>query len=148
MPLGYLGEDEKNAKTFPEIDGQRYLMTGDQACWGEDGTLQFIGRDNMCINTGGEKVYPEEVEVVLQDHPKVRDVRVVSLPDARFGRKVVAVVQVTGTKGDIGEELDFHARASLAGYKVPRSYFFTDQSLRLNNGKPDYKGAQAIADKG
>ena len=62
-------------------------MTGDQACWGEDGTLQFIGRDNMCINTGGEKVYPEEVEVVLQDHPKVRDVRVVSLPDARFGRR-------------------------------------------------------------
>lgn len=148
LPLGYLGEDEKNAKTFPEIAGQRYLMTGDQACWGEDGTLQFIGRDNMCINTGGEKVYPEEVEVVLQDHPKVRDARVVSLPDARFGRKVVAVVQVTGTKVDIGEELDFHARASLAGYKIPRSYFFTDQSLRLNNGKPDYKGAQAIADKG
>lgn len=146
LPLGYLGEDEKNAKTFPEIDGQRYLMTGDQARWGADGTMEFIGRDNMCINTGGEKVFPEEVEAVLQEHAGVKDVRVVSLPDPRFGRKVVAVVQPEGKAAGLEQALDAAAREGLAGYKIPRTYFFTEQSLRLNNGKPDYKAAQALAE--
>ncbi len=150
LPLGYLGEDEKNAATFPMIDGKRWLMTGDRARWAADGTMEFIGRDNMCINTGGEKVFPEEVEAVLLEHSAVHDVRVVSLPDARFGRKVVAVVQpATATQAGSGEleaALDAHARAGLAGYKIPRAYIFTDQSLRLNNGKPDYKAAQALAD--
>ena len=144
LPLGYLGEDEKNAQTFPVIGGQRWLMTGDRARWSPDGTLEFIGRDNMCINTGGEKVFPEEVEAVLLGHPGVKDVRVVSLPDARFGRKVVAVVQ---PESEVDEAaLDAHARAGLAGYKIPRRYILTDRSLRLNNGKPDYKTAQGIAD--
>ncbi|MGY6550839.1 MAG: AMP-binding protein [Erythrobacter sp.] len=153
LPLGYLGEDAKNAQTFPVIDGQRWLMTGDRARWAADGTLEFIGRDNMCINTGGEKVFPEEVEAVLLDHSAVHDVRVVSLPDARFGRKVVAVVQPEGETAGAGKEaaleaaLDAHARAGLAGYKIPRAYVFTDRSLRLNNGKPDYKTAQALADE-
>ena len=146
LPLGYLGEDEKNAATFPVIAGQRWLMTGDRARWAADGGLEFIGRDNMCINTGGEKVFPEEVEAVLQDHPAVRDVRVVSLPDARFGRKVVAVVQADGAADGLEEALDAHARSGLAGYKIPRLYVFTDRSLRLNNGKPDYKTAQALAE--
>jgi fatty-acyl-CoA synthase len=144
LPLGYLGEDAKNAATFPVIDGKRWLMTGDRARWSPDGTLEFIGRDNMCINTGGEKVFPEEVEAVLQGHPAVKDVRVVSLPDPRFGRKVVAVVQGEGMVDEAA--LDTRARAGLAGYKIPRLYVFTDRSLRLNNGKPDYKTAQAIAD--
>lgn len=144
LPLGYLGEDEKNAQTFPVIGGKRWLMTGDRARWAADGTLEFIGRDNMCINTGGEKVFPEEVEAVLLGHPGVKDVRVVSLPDARFGRKVVAVVQPEGAVDEAA--LDAHARAGLAGYKIPRRYILTPQSLRLNNGKPDYKTAQAIAD--
>lgn len=146
LPLGYLGEDAKNAQTFPVINGQRWLMTGDRARWAADGTLEFIGRDNMCINTGGEKVFPEEVEAVLQDHPAVHDVRVVSLPDARFGRKVVAVVQPAGEVAGLAEALDQHARAGLAGYKIPRLYLFTERALRLNNGKPDYKTAQALAD--
>lgn len=145
LPLGYLGEDEKNAATFPVIGGQRWLMTGDRARWAADGTLEFIGRDNMCINTGGEKVFPEEVEAVLLTHPGVKDVRVVSLPDARFGRKIVAVVQPEGAVDDAA--LDAHARGGLAGYKIPRRYVLTDRSLRLNNGKPDYKTAQAIADE-
>jgi acyl-CoA synthetase (AMP-forming)/AMP-acid ligase II len=150
LPLGYLGEDAKNRETFPVIGGQRWLMTGDRARWAADGTLEFIGRDNMCINTGGEKVFPEEVEAVLQEHAGVTDVRVVSLPDPRFGRKVVAVVQVEDgaeawTEG-LQEALDAHARAGLAGYKIPRLYVPTDQSLRLNNGKPDYKTAQALAE--
>lgn len=144
LPLGYLGEDAKNAQTFPVIDGQRWLMTGDRARWAADGTLEFIGRDNMCINTGGEKVFPEEVEAVLLEHPAVHDVRVVSLPDPRFGRKVVAVVQPLGEVDEAA--LDTHARAGLAGYKIPRLYLFTESALRLNNGKPDYKSAQAIAE--
>ncbi|MCZ8135749.1 MAG: AMP-binding protein [Porphyrobacter sp.] len=144
LPIGYLGEDEKNAQTFPVIDGKRWLMTGDRARWASDGTLEFIGRDNMCINTGGEKVFPEEVEAVLLDHPAVKDVRVVSLPDPRFGRKVVAVVQPESAVDEAA--LDAHARAGLAGYKIPRLYVITDTSLRLNNGKPDYKTAQALAE--
>jgi fatty-acyl-CoA synthase len=146
--LGYLGEDEKNAATFPVIGGKRWLMTGDRARWSPDGTLEFIGRDNMCINTGGEKVFPEEVEAVLLDHPAVKDVRVVSLPDPRFGRKVVAVVQPESAvdQAALDAALDMHARAGLAGYKIPRLYVLTDTSLRLNNGKPDYKTAQALAD--
>jgi len=144
LPLGYLGEDAKNAATFPVIDGKRWLMTGDRARWTADGTLEFIGRDNMCINTGGEKVFPEEVEAVLLDHPAVKDVRIVSLPDPRFGRKVVAVVQPESAVDETA--LDAHARAGLAGYKIPRLYILTDQSLRLNNGKPDYRTAQALAE--
>lgn len=145
LPLGYLGEDEKNAQTFPVIDGKRWLMTGDRARWAADGSLEFIGRDNMCINTGGEKVFPEEVEAVLQNHASVKDVRVVSLPDPRFGRRVVAVVEPEGEAGEA--TLDAHAREGLAGYKIPRLYVMTDQSLRLNNGKPDYKTAQRLADE-
>ena len=147
LPLGYMGEDAKNAATFPTIDGVRYLMTGDQARWSADGTLEFIGRDNMCINTGGEKVFPEEVENVLQAQSGVRDARVVSLPDPRFGRKVVAVVKPESDSDGLEEALDAAARANLAGYKIPRLYVFTRQSLRLNNGKPDYKTAQRIADE-
>ncbi len=146
LPLGYLGEDEKNAQTFPVIGGKRWLMTGDRARWTVDGTLEFIGRDNMCINTGGEKVFPEEVEAVLLDHAGVKDVRVVSLPDTRFGRKVVAVVEPEGSAEGLEAALDAYARAGLAGYKIPRLYVVTDKSLRLNNGKPDYKTAQAIAE--
>jgi acyl-CoA synthetase (AMP-forming)/AMP-acid ligase II len=146
LPLGYLGEDAKNAETFPIIGGQRWLMTGDRARWTADGTLEFIGRDNMCVNTGGEKVFPEEVEAALLEHPAVQDARVVSLPDPRFGRKVVAVVQTEGAYDGLQAALDAHARAGLAGYKIPRLYVFTTGSLRLNNGKPDYKTAQSLAD--
>lgn len=148
LPLGYLGEDEKNAQTFPVIGGVRYLMTGDRARWGADDTLEFIGRDNMCINTGGEKVFPEEVEAVLQEHPAVKDVRVLGLPDPRFGMKIAAVVAASDGAGEaLQASLDAHAREGLAGYKVPRLYLFTRESLRLNNGKPDYKTAQRIADE-
>jgi acyl-CoA synthetase (AMP-forming)/AMP-acid ligase II len=146
LPLGYLGEDEKNAETFPTINGKRYLITGDRARWGADETLEFIGRDNMCINTGGEKVFPEEVEEVLMDHAQVHDARVVSLPDERFGRRIVAVVQPNGDDEGLEGNLDAHVRANLAGFKVPRLYLFTEKELRLNNGKPDYKTAQLIAD--
>ncbi|MGB7373121.1 AMP-binding protein [Pontixanthobacter sp.] len=144
LPLGYLGEDAKSSETFPEIGGKRWLMTGDMARYREDGSIEFRGRDNMCINTGGEKVFPEEVEAVLHSCEGVSDVRVVSVHDPRFGRKIAAVVQ-----GDAAIEatLDSAVREALAGYKIPRFYVFTQQSLRLNNGKPDYKTAQELAEK-
>jgi len=143
LPLGYLGEDDLNARTFPTIDGVRYLMTGDRARLTADGRIEFAGRDNLCINTGGEKVFPEEVEAVLQRHPAVRDARVIGLPDPRFGRRIAAVVAVDGEPDEAA--LDAHCRAALAGYKIPRRYIFTNESLRLNNGKPDYKAAARIA---
>ena len=144
LPLGYLGEDELNARTFPTIDGVRYLMSGDRARLTLDGRVEFAGRDNLCINTGGEKVFPEEVEAALQAHPAVRDARVIGLPDARFGKRVAAVVDMDGTPD--AAALDAHCRAALAAYKVPRRYIFTAESLRLNNGKPDYQAALRIAD--
>jgi acyl-CoA synthetase (AMP-forming)/AMP-acid ligase II len=143
LPLGYLGEDALNTRTFPTIDGVRYLMTGDRARLTADGRIEFAGRDNLCINTGGEKVFPEEVEAVLQRHPAVRDARIIGLPDPRFGRRIAAVVAVEGEPDEAA--LDAHCRASLAGYKIPRRYIFTTESLRLNNGKPDYKAAARIA---
>ncbi|HAU22376.1 MAG TPA: hypothetical protein DCS24_07235, partial [Erythrobacter sp.] len=106
LPLGYLGEDAKNAETFPTINGKRYLMTGDRARWGEEGAIEFIGRDNMCINTGGEKVFPEEVEEVLMGYAKIHDARVVSLPDERFGRKIVAVIQPGEGESVLQDEID------------------------------------------
>ncbi|MCR2835047.1 AMP-binding protein [Parerythrobacter lacustris] len=147
LPLGYLGEDRKNAETFPVVGGQRYLITGDRAHWREDGSLAFIGRDNMCINTGGEKVFPEEVEAALQAHGDVADVRVVGIPDPRFGRKIAAVVLLREGCETGDAALDAHVRAALASYKVPRLYVFTQESLRLNNGKPDYRTAQRLAEE-
>ncbi len=144
LPLGYLGEEALNARTFPTVGGVRYLMTGDRARLTRDGRIEFAGRDNLCINTGGEKVFPEEVEAALQSHPAVRDARVIGLPDPRFGKRIVAVLTVDGPPDQ--SALDAHCRLALAAYKVPRRYIFTDEPLRLNNGKPDYKAALRIAE--
>lgn len=145
LPLGYLGEDALNARTFPNIDGKRWLVTGDRARIAADGRIEFIGRDNLCINTGGEKVFPEEVEAALQTHPAVADARVIGLPDPRFGQRIAAVVRTLAETDGLSAALDAHARAGLAAYKVPRAWFFTDRPLRLNNGKPDYATARTIA---
>lgn len=144
LPLGYLGEEELSARTFPTVDGVRYLMTGDRARLTADGRIEFAGRDNLCINTGGEKVFPEEVEAVLLSHPMVRDARVIGLPDVRFGKRIAAVVVIDGAPDEAA--LDAHCRASLAGYKIPRRYIFTGETLKLNNGKPDYQAALRIAE--
>jgi fatty-acyl-CoA synthase len=145
LPLGYLGEDALNAKTFPTIDGERYVITGDRARLTADGRIEFAGRDGLCINTGGEKVFAEEVEAVLQTHAAVKDVRVVGVPDARFGKRIAAVVQ-TDAGPELEAELNTLVRAALAAYKAPRLYAFTDQPLRLNNGKGDYKTALQLAE--
>jgi 3-oxocholest-4-en-26-oate---CoA ligase len=143
LPLGYFGEDELSARTFPTVDGVRYLVTGDRARIDEAGTITFLGRDNLCINTGGEKVFPEEVETILCAHEAVDDARVMGVADPRFGQKIVAVV-----RGDPSARaaLETHVKTALASYKCPKDWHFTDKSLRLNNGKPDYKTAREIVE--
>ncbi len=143
LPLGYFGEELLSARTFPTVDGVRYLVTGDRARIDEAGTITFLGRDNLCINTGGEKVFPEEVETMLCAHAAVEDARVIGLPDPRFGQRIVAVVQ--GKAGD-KDSIEAHLKAGLAAYKCPKDWHFTDRSLRLNNGKPDYKVAREVAE--
>jgi fatty-acyl-CoA synthase len=145
LPMGYLGEDALNARTFPTIDGVRYVITGDRARLTADGRIEFAGRDGLCINTGGEKVFAEEVEAVLQTHAAVKDVRVVGVPDARFGKRIAAVVQ-TDAGPALEAKLNTLVRATLAAYKAPRLYVFTDRELRLNNGKGDYKTALKLAE--
>jgi 3-oxocholest-4-en-26-oate---CoA ligase len=142
LPLGYYKEPDLSARTFPTVDGVRYLVTGDRARIDEAGTITFLGRDNLCINTGGEKVFPEEVETTLCAHPAVQDARVFGVADPRFGQRIVAVVQ-----GDSAAqaEIEAYIRGALATYKAPRTWCFTDRSLRLNNGKPDYKAARDVA---
>ena len=142
LPLGYLGEDEKNRQTFPEIGGQRWLMTGDRARWASDGTLEFIGRDNMCINTGGEKVFPEEVEETLKTHAAIDDALVFGLPDEKWGQCVTAVVEAHAPV-DV-EELRAHVRQHLAGYKTPKTVHIVKKVPRAPNGKADYAAAKAM----
>jgi acyl-CoA synthetase (AMP-forming)/AMP-acid ligase II len=143
VPLGYYKDPEKTAKLFVEVDGKRYTVPGDFAIHEADGSLVLLGRGNMCINTGGEKVFPEEVEGVLKSHPGVYDCYVVGVPDDRMGWRVAAVVQWReGYEPDIAD-LDRHGRESLAGYKMPRSYWFHDSIPRLLTGKADYTWAKA-----
>jgi acyl-CoA synthetase (AMP-forming)/AMP-acid ligase II len=143
VPLGYYKDPEKTAQLFAEVDGKRYTVPGDFALHEADGSIILLGRGNTCINTGGEKVFPEEVEAVLKAHPGVFDCYVVAVPDERMGSRVAAVVQWRdGAEADVAD-LDRHGRQSLAGYKMPRSYWFTDSIQRLPTGKPDYGWAKA-----
>jgi len=141
LPNGYLGDPTKTAATFREIDGHRFLVSGDMGSIDADGTLHFIGRGNTVINTGGEKVFPAEVEEVVKLHPAVRDCLVVGVPDQRFGSVVAAVVALQP-----GESLDLdglasHTRSMLAGYKVPRRLAIIDAIRRSAAGKSDYRWA-------
>ena len=145
VPLRYHKDEAKSAATFLEFDGHRWVIPGDMATVAEDGTVELLGRGSGCINTGGEKVFPEEVEAVLMGHPDVVDVLVVGVPDEQFGSKVAAVVQLpSGASLDLAG-LQEHARTGLAGYKVPRALCLVDEVRRGPNGKPDYPWAQARA---
>jgi acyl-CoA synthetase (AMP-forming)/AMP-acid ligase II len=145
IPLGYYKDPERTAKLFVEVDGSRYTVPGDFARHEADGTITLLGRGNTCVNTGGEKVFPEEVEEALISHPDVFDVLVIGVPDERLGQRVAAVVETrpgaTPTAGALRE----HARTTLAGYKVPRSIWFVDRVHRLATGKADYRWAKAYA---
>ena len=139
-------DPEKSARTFRVIDGERYSIPGDYATVESDGTLTVLGRGSVCINTGGEKVYPEEVEAVLKSHPSVFDAVVVGVADDRWGERVVAIVAPrAGHRPTLGE-LQAHARARLAGYKVPRDLVVVDEIARSPSGKPDYRWARAVAE--
>jgi acyl-CoA synthetase (AMP-forming)/AMP-acid ligase II len=147
IPSGYYNDPEKSAKTFVELDGRRYVITGDMATVEEDGTIHLLGRGSGCINTGGEKVFPEEVESVLKAHDSVYDAVVVGVADDRWGQRVTAVVQpVTGAQPTL-DELTAHCRASLAGYKVPRGLVLVDQVVRSPAGKADHRWAKSVAEE-
>ena len=146
VPLGYYKDPDRSARTFVEIDGERWSLPGDMATIDGDGTVHLLGRGSLCINTGGEKVYPEEVEAVLKGHPAVADAVVVGAPDEKFGQRVVAVVApVPGRAAPDLASLQEHCRAHLAGYKVPRAAHVVDSVVRSPTGKADYAWASAIA---
>jgi 3-oxocholest-4-en-26-oate---CoA ligase len=145
VPLGYYKDPDRSARTFVEIEGVRWSLPGDMATIDADGTVHLLGRGSLCINTGGEKVYPEEVEAILKGHPAVADAVVVGAPDARFGQRVVAIVEPTASAPtpDLASLQD-HCRAHLAGYKVPRAAHIVDAVVRTAAGKPDYVWARAV----
>ncbi|MGI9602345.1 MAG: AMP-binding protein [Acidimicrobiales bacterium] len=149
IPLGYWNDAAKTAETFPVIDGVRYSVPGDLATVEADGTVTVFGRGSGVINTGGEKVFPEEVEATIKAHPAVFDALVVGVPDERFGQQVAAVVSVRdGHRPPSVDELDSRCRDDLAGYKVPRRIVFVDDVQRKVTGKPDYAWARAAAEGG
>lgn len=144
-PIGYYKDDAKSAATFQIIDGVRYSIPGDWATVAADGSVQLLGRGSQCINTGGEKVYPEEVEETLKTHPAVRDSAVVGVPDDRFGEAICALIEIEPGQAVTDEELTSHVRAHLAGYKSPRHLIRVPTVGRAVNGKLDYRALRGIA---
>jgi 3-oxocholest-4-en-26-oate---CoA ligase len=143
LPVGYYKDPEKSAKTFKTIEGQRWSVPGDWAEVNADGTLKLLGRGSQCINTGGEKVFPEEVEEALKTHPSVRDAVVVGIPDARFGERICAVVEAEPSAPEPTlEEMAAHVKSRLAAYKAPRELVMTPSIGRAPNGKVDYKASR------
>ena len=146
IPLGYYKDPEKTAQTFRLVDGVRYSIPGDYATVDADGTIRLLGRGSATVNTGGEKVYPEEIELTLRKNAGVFDCVVVGVPDERFGQTVVALVQVTdGYHTDEDELRAFCRGHGLAGYKIPRRVLFVDTLRRAPNGKADYKLLREMA---
>ncbi|MGV3760805.1 MAG: acyl-CoA synthetase [Actinomycetota bacterium] len=145
LPLGYHKDPEKTSATILDLDGHRWLITGDLATVAEDGTIELLGRGSTSINTGGEKVHPEEVEGVLHGHPAVADVLVVGVPDERWGSAVTAVVELAPGASLSFEEMSQHCRQHLAGYKVPKHLVVVDEVVRSPAGKADYRWAAAAA---
>jgi acyl-CoA synthetase (AMP-forming)/AMP-acid ligase II len=149
IPLGYYKDEEKTAKTFPtDRNGRRWSVPGDFATVDADGIVTLLGRGSQCINTGGEKVYPEEVEEALKSHPGVYDALVVGVPDPRWGERVVAVLQPRDGAHPELEDLAAHCHETLAGYKVPRAVTYVDLVRRSPSGKADYRWAKDVATAG
>ncbi len=147
VPLGYYKDAEKTARLFAEVGGERYTVPGDLATVEADGTIVLLGRGNTCINTGGEKVFPEEVEGVLKSHPDVFDTLVIGVPDERLGQAVAAVVQPRPGASLDPAELDAYVHRLLAGYKAPRRIWLTDEIGRSPSGKADYRWAKQYAEQ-
>jgi len=149
IPLGYFNDPAKTAETFViAADGRRYAVSGDSAQWTENGQMTMLGRGSVSINSGGEKIFPEEVEQALKAHPAVFDCTVVGVSDERWGQRVAAVVQFSEGETTDLEALCDHARNHIAGYKVPRELHVVDAIVRSPSGKPDYRWAKTLAESG
>jgi acyl-CoA synthetase (AMP-forming)/AMP-acid ligase II len=148
LPVGYYKDPAKTAATFVTVDGVRWVIPGDMATIEEDGRITVFGRGAVCINTGGEKVFPEEVEAALKAHPGVADAVVVGVPDEKWGSRVAAVVQARPGADVTLASLDAHCRSRIAGYKVPRQLALVAELVRHPSGKPDYRWAAEAARAG
>jgi acyl-CoA synthetase (AMP-forming)/AMP-acid ligase II len=146
VPLAYYKDPEKSAATFLEVDGQRFSVPGDSARLELDGTITLLGRGSQSINSGGEKIFPEEVESALKGHPKVFDALVVGVADERWGQRVACLVQARDGEPPTLDELVEHCRTKIAGYKVPRELHLVAEMPRHPSGKPDYRRAKAVAE--
>jgi fatty-acyl-CoA synthase len=146
VPLGYLGDPEKSARTFPTMDGVRYTVPGDRAIALAGGGLRLLGRDSVTINSGGEKIFAEEVEHALKHHPAVFDAVVTGTPHPRFGQQVTAIVALRPGSRASEEELRTACEQHIARYKLPRAFVFVDRVLRAPSGKADYRWAKATAE--
>lgn len=147
VPEGYFKDEKKSAETFKEINGIRYSFPGDYATINVDGTINLLGRGSNCINTAGEKVYPEEVEEAIKKHPNVYDCLVVGLQDDKFGQRVVALASLEEDSAlEEGELIDF-TREQLSGYKLPKQILFVEEVMRAPNGKANYKWAKNEAEE-
>ena len=145
LALGYLGDPDKTARTYPVIDGVRYVVPGDRALLRADGTVELRGRDSVTINSGGEKIFAEEVELAIKPHPAVFDCVVTGRPSERWGNEVVAIVQLRDGSTATPEELNAEAARHVARYKMPKHYVFVDHIVRSPAGKADYRWAKQIA---
>ncbi|QNE78883.1 AMP-binding protein [Streptomyces finlayi] len=146
VPLGYYNDPAKTAETFFRKGQERWVLLGDMATVDEEGVVTVLGRGSQCINTGGEKVYPEEVEQALKSHPDVYDALVAGVPDARWGNRVAAVLQLRSGAVELSlDAVQDHCRTRLAGYKIPRSVVLADRIRRSPSGKADYRWAKAVA---
>jgi fatty-acyl-CoA synthase len=147
VPLGYLDDAEKSRKTFITLNGERYAVPGDRARHLADGTVELHGRDSVTINSGGEKIFAEEVEHALKQHPAVYDAVVAGRPSERWGSEVVGIVRLKAGQAVSADELIESMSAHLARYKLPKAIVFRDEIVRSPSGKADYRWAreQAIA---
>jgi fatty-acyl-CoA synthase len=143
VPLGYLYDAEKTRRTFPTLAGERFAVAGDRAKILADGTIEVLGRDSATINSGGEKIFAEEVEAVLKQHSAVYDALVCGRPHPRWGEEVCAVVQLRADHSADASELGSHVATVLARYKVPRTIVFCERIERSPAGKPDYAWARS-----
>jgi 3-oxocholest-4-en-26-oate---CoA ligase len=148
VPLGYFGDEAKTARTFPVIDGVRYSIPGDRARHLADGPIQLLGRDSVTVNSGGEKIFVEEVERAIAGHAAVADVVVTGRPSERWGQEVVAVVQLGEGAETTGESIVEHASSHIARYKLPKEVVFVERIERSPSGKADYRWAAEAAVKG
>jgi len=145
VPLGYYKDREKTERTFPEIGGVRFVVPGDRASVAPDGLLVLHGRDSVTINSGGEKIFAEEVEHALKHHPAVYDAVVVGTPSERWGQQVTAVVKLRGGERPSEDELRDACRTHIAAYKLPKAFVFVDEMVRSPSGKADYRWAKETA---